>query len=86
MLFGVPDEITDMTRSLEMVERKRLIYRTMVFGHRKCFGMHRVLIGSLEGVPSTPGKRYGPYGPKGENTPATKGLVLPPYGLIKLEK
>ena len=31
MLFGVPDEITDMTRSLEMVERERLIYRTMVF-------------------------------------------------------
>ena len=23
MLFGVPDEITDMTRSLEMVERER---------------------------------------------------------------
>src|SRR3989337_2907259 len=38
----------------------------MVFGHRKCFGGYRVLIGSPEGVPGTPGKRYGPYGPRGE--------------------
>ena len=48
MLFGVPDEITDMTRSLEMAERERLIYRTMVFRHQKCSGGYRVLIGSPE--------------------------------------
>ena len=40
MLFGVLGEIMDMTRSLEMVERQRLVYRTMVFGHRKGFGIH----------------------------------------------
>ena len=62
-MFGVPDEITDMTRSLEMVERYRLIYRTMVFGHQKCFGKHRVLIGSSERSFEDPRQRYGPYGP-----------------------
>ena len=31
----------------------------MVFGHRKCFGVHRVVIGSSEGVPNTPGKCMG---------------------------
>ena len=62
MLFGVPDENMDMTRSLKMVER---IYMTIVFGHRKCFRGYRVHIGSPEGVPGTPDKRYGPYGPRG---------------------
>ena len=37
MLFGVPDKITDMTRSLEMVKRYRLIYRMMLFGHHEVF-------------------------------------------------
>jgi hypothetical protein len=49
----------------------------MVFGHRKCFGGHRVLIGSPEGVPGTPGKRYGPYGPRGE-THQPQGAGAPP--------
>ena len=44
MLFGLPDEIADVTKSLEMVERYRLIYRTIVFRHRKCFGVYRVII------------------------------------------
>ena len=34
MLFGVPDEITDMTRSFGMVRRERLIYRMIVFPGR----------------------------------------------------
>ena len=55
MLFGVLDEITDMTRSSGMVWRERLIYRTMIFGHWKSFGMYRVEIGSPEGVPDTQG-------------------------------
>ena len=55
MLFGVPDEITDMTRSLEMVERQRFIYRTIVFGHRKCFGGTRYVSGHRKEVPGTPG-------------------------------
>ena len=51
MLFGVPDEITDITRSSGMVQRLRLIYGMMVFGLRKCFGIHQTFIGSPEGVP-----------------------------------
>ena len=64
-LFGVPDEIGDMTRSPEMVERSRMIYRTMVFGHRKCFRVHRVVIGSPEGVSDTPSKCMGLMGQRG---------------------
>ena len=77
MLFEVPDEITDMTRSLEMVDSSRLIYRTIVFGHRKCSRGYQVHIGSPEGVPSNPGKRYGPYGPRGE-THQPQGAGAPP--------
>ena len=51
----------------------RVKYSTMVFGHRKCFGGYRVLIGSAEEVPGTPGKRYGPYRAKRGNAPATRG-------------
>ena len=80
MLFGVPDEITDMTRSVEMVEKERFIYRTMIFGHRKCSGKHRVLIGSPEGVPGTPGKRYGPYEPRGETHQPQRGWCTPHMG------
>ena len=34
-LFGVPDEIKDMKRSIEMFETERLIYWKAIFGHRK---------------------------------------------------
>ena len=54
-----------------------MIYRMMVFGHRKCFGKHRVLIGSLEGVPGTPDKTYGPIGPRGK-THQPPGAGAPP--------
>ena len=64
-MSGVPDEVTDMTRSLEIVERERLIYRTMVFGDQNSFGVHRVVIGSPEGVPDTLGKCMGLMGQKG---------------------
>ena len=49
----------------------------MVFGHRKCFGGYQVLIGSSEGVLDTLGKRYGPYGPRGE-THQPQGAGAPP--------
>jgi hypothetical protein len=62
MLFGVPDEITDMTRSSGMVRRYKLIYRTMIFGHRKSFGVNRVVIGIPEGVSDTPGRVMGLLG------------------------
>ena len=35
---------------------------TLVFGHRKCSGGYRVLIGSLEGVSGTPGNPMGHMG------------------------
>ena len=40
-----------------------MIYRTMVFGHRKCSRGYRVLIGSPERSFGHPRQRYGPYGP-----------------------
>src|SRR4051812_11880543 len=45
----------------------------MIFGHRKCSGGYRVLIGSPEGVPPPPGKRYGSYGPRGETHQPQRG-------------
>ena len=63
MLFGVPDEITDVTRVSEMVRRRRLIYRMTSFYYRKVFG----ITGNDEWVPDvhrgggepTPGKPIG---------------------------
>ena len=40
-LFGVPDEIPDMTRVSGIVRRRRLIYRMKGFGVRKCSGEYR---------------------------------------------
>ena len=37
-LFGVPDVITRMTRSFEMVETEILIYWKPMFGHQNGFG------------------------------------------------
>ena len=48
-MFGVPDETMNMTRSLKMVERSRLIYWMIVFGHRNGFGMFRIFIGVPRG-------------------------------------
>ena len=76
-LFGVLDEITNMTRSLKMVDRQILIYRTMVFGHRKCFGWYQVLIGSPKWVPGSPGRFLGLMGQNGKSTSAHKGMVRP---------
>ena len=39
MLFGVPDEITDVTRVSRMVQKRRLIYRMTSFDYRKVFGV-----------------------------------------------
>ena len=39
MLFGVPDEITDVTRVSGMVRKRRLIYRMTSFDYRKVFGV-----------------------------------------------
>ena len=37
-MFAVPDEITDMMMSLKMVERYRLIYWKVIYGHRNGSG------------------------------------------------
>ena len=39
MLFGVPDEITDVTRVFGMVRKQRLIYRMTSFDYWKVFGV-----------------------------------------------
>ena len=39
MLFGVPDEITEVTRVSGMVQKRRLIYRMTSFDYRKVFGV-----------------------------------------------
>ena len=52
----------------------------IVFEHRKCFGGYRVLIGSPEGVPDSPGRYLGLMGQKGNSTLAHKGLVRPYSG------
>ena len=59
-MFGVLDEITDMTRSLKMVGRQRLIYWTIVFGHRNGSRVFRIFIRVPVGLPKPPGGRYGP--------------------------
>ena len=85
-LFGVPDEITDMTRSLKMAERERLIYRTIIFGDRKCFGVYQVFIGVLEGLPEPPGKHMGHMGHgRGAHQP-TRGGAPPLWQEAELEK
>ena len=64
-MFGVPDKITDMTRSLKMVERSRLICWTKVFGHRKGFEMFQIFIGEPRGYRNPPGKLWALMGHKG---------------------
>ena len=61
MLFGVPDEITDVTRVSGMVRKQRLIYRKLVFGIGKVFGHCRECTGSDELVPGI--HREGPTHP-----------------------
>ena len=51
MFFGVPDEITDVTRSSGMVRKRRLTYMKLVIGFRKVFGHSRQCTGSDEWVP-----------------------------------
>ena len=59
-MFGVPDEITDMTRSLEMVERYRFIYWMMIFGHRKCSGGTGCISGHQKGFRASHRQLHGP--------------------------
>ena len=69
MLFGVPDEITDVTRVSGMVRKRRLIYRMTSFDYRKVFGVTGNVPGMTNGFREftgggqpTPGKPIGIWG------------------------
>ena len=81
MLFGVPDEITDVMRVSGMVRKRRLIYRMTSFDYRKVFGVTGNVPGMTNGFREftgrgqpTPGK---PIGLKG-GAPDLSGLVGQP--------
>ena len=63
MLFEVPDEIQDVTRSSGMVRRRRFIYGKSLFGHRKCSGVYRYCTRTTERVPGV--HQEGPPAPEG---------------------
>ena len=81
MLFGVPDEITDVTWVSGMVRKRRLIYSMTSFDYRKVFGVTGNVPGMTngfrvftEGGQPTPGKPIG----LGGGAPALVGLVGQP--------
>ena len=74
MLFGVPDEITDVTRGSGMVRKRRFIYRMTSFGYRKVFGHYRDCTGSDEWVPDV--HRDGGNPPRG--SPKALGVAHQP--------
>ena len=80
MLFGVPNEITDVTRVSGMVRKQRLIYRMTSFDYRKVFGVTGNVPEMTNGFREftrgqpTPGKPIG----IGGATPAFSGLVGQP--------
>jgi hypothetical protein len=78
MLFRVLDEITDMTRSLEMVERKRFIYWKVVFRHRNGSERFRYIIGVPEGYRNPPGKLWALLGHTGKRGACRRGCCAPP--------
>ena len=89
MLFGVPDEITDVTRVSGMVRKRRLIYRMTSFDYRKVFGVTGNVPGMTNGFREftggqpTPGKPIGLEG----GAPALSGLVgQPKRALCALEE
>ena len=81
MLFGVPDEITDVTRVSGMVRKRRLIYRMTSFDYRKVFGVTGNVPGMTNGFREfTGGGQPTPGKPMdlGGGTPALSGLVGQP--------
>ena len=76
MLFGIPGEITNITRILEMIKRERFIYRAIVFGHWKCLGVPGTYRVTGRGSGHPPGNYMGLMGQELDR-PAPKGLVRP---------
>ena len=65
MLFGVPDEITDVTRVSGMVRKRRLIYRMTSFDYRKVFGVTGNVPGMTNGFREFTGGGGGEPPPRG---------------------
>ena len=88
MLFGVPDEITDVTRVSGMVRKRRLIYRMTSFDYRKVFGVTGNVPGMTNGFreftggATHPGEAHRLWG----DTPALSGLVGQPQGGLCAKK
>lgn len=84
MLFGVPDEITDVTRVSGMVRKRRLIYRMTSFDYRKVFGVTGNVPGMTNGFreftggATHPGEAHRLWG----DTPALSGLVGQPTSAL----
>ena len=82
MLFGVPDEITDVTRVSGMVRKRRLRYRMASFDYRKVFGVTGNVPGMTNGFrvfaggggATHPGEAHRPWG----GAPPLGGLVGQP--------
>ena len=88
MLFGVPDEITDVTRVSGMVRKRRLIYRMTSFDYRKVFGVTGNVPGMTNGFRSSTGRGQ-PTREEAKRlcggTPALSGLVGKPKRALALE-
>ena len=80
-LFGVPDEIPDVTRSSGMVRRLRIIYGSRVSAIGKVSGFIGIVTGPPEGSQGSTGwghlSRRAPWAKVG-GEPAPGGLVRPP--------
>ena len=88
MLFGVPDEIKDVTRVSGMVRKRRLIYRMTSFDYGKVFGFTGNVPGMTNGFreftggATHPGEAHRLWG----DTPALSGLVGQPQGGLCAKK
>ena len=83
MLFGVPDEITYMTRSLEMVETYSYIGRL-----HSDTEMVRVVSNkfrSTKGYRNPPREVIGPHGPNGGREEAGQGVARAPLAQTVLD-
>ena len=69
--------ITDMTRSLEIVETLRSIYSMTMFGHRKCFGRFWTYTGVPGGYRNPPGSILGLMGASGRRGGAARAAARP---------
>ena len=86
-LFGVPDEIPDVTRSSEWYRGKELYIGSQVSAIRKVLGVTGIVLGPPEGSRGSTGwghlSRRVPWAEVG-GEPAPGGLVRPPWPPLRL--